>query len=811
LVHTYMDQNQTYTLPYPSYPGFRLMIAMLAGIILSSAVRIDALAALAIFSFMLLIWLAAEFVLKRFTTLSSVHTATLFYLALVTGFGFTLHELYEDKLQKSVDVGEKLNLIAWEELTIRGEINRTGRSRSGNEHYTVDVVHTMLPGNSVLLEPYQLRLYTDEDFEENIQPGMELEGTVTLYEFPERRNPHEFDYGNWLHQNGIAAHGKLEKLISIKTKKGLSWSRIRNRIQNNIDAAFSNESAPLAKALLLGYKEDLHPDTVIYLSRSGLSHIMAVSGLHVGFVVAPFWLLIPFLWNIKYGKWFGIIGITLLLIFYAGITGFSPSVTRASIMAWFLTYGRLFHRVRSSINLTAVAAILILMVNPSQLFNVGFQLSFSAVFIILFVMPRITSVLPYKYRFGFKGGLITIVLISIVVQGGLFPILVTYFGEFSIAGPVANTLVLPLMSVIVPAGLVVSLLPVADGSILQSGSFLIGAGLQWIEWVAFTLGSKENTYLTVKAIPLSAFGCWIFAVGLIASVHIPKIRWKMFAGLLLFINMGVLELIVKEKAKTGTLEVTVLDVGQGDAILIKTPYNRHILVDAGRWTPGSNSGDRIIIPYMKAKGIDYLDAVILTHPHADHIGGMLSLLEKMNIGAVYQSDFMYDSILFKTIQRRLSQKKVPLHYPTAGDTIFADPSVRIFVLGPVSDTSHSNPNNNSLAFKLVYGDTSFLFTGDAEEEQERELVLRYSSFLQSDVYKIAHHVSNTSTSDEFVRAVKPGYTVGSLGFRNKFRHPGRLTVTRLYEVGAEQYYTSLHGAVVLQSDGKKISRLNWKE
>lgn len=806
-----MNRIETEIIPYPAFPAFRLMIFLATGIVVSRHAEPELWIILTLFSALLIGWISAEFLLKRAFPLFSIHIATFIYLVSVMGFGFAHHEQHEYKLHKSVAIGEKLNLLAWEELTIKGEIIRKGRNREGYEHYTVDVIYTSLPGDIRMHDPYRVRLYSDGRYDGRVQPGMILHGKVTVYEFPERRNPHEFDYGNWLHENGIAAHGKLVELVNITSKRGLSWNDVRNKIQKNVDVAFSKDVAPLAKALLLGYKEDLHPETSTYFSRSGLSHIMAVSGLHVGFIVAPFWMLIPFLWNIRHGKWFGLIAITLLLLFYAGITGFSPSVTRASLMAWFLTYGRLFHRVRNSINLTAVAAILILITDPSQLFTVGFQLSFSAVFVILFVMPRVTALLPAKYRFGVKGGLITIVTVSIVVQTGLFPILVYYFGEFSIIGPVANTLVLPLMSVIVPAGLIVSLLPVTDGSILQSGSFFIGFGLQWIEFVAITLGSNSKTYLTIDSVPVSLFACWLFAVGFIAIIHKAKIRWKMFIGLLLFVNLGLIEILMNKHSNTGNLVVTVLDVGQGDAIHIKTPQNRHILIDAGRWTPGSDSGERIIIPYLKEMGVHSLDAIILSHPHADHIGGMISVIENMDIKAVYQSDFEYDSILFKTLQKRLRQKNIPVYYPGAGDMITVDPTIRIFVLGPGSSTSYSNPNNNSLAFKLVYKETSFLFTGDAEEEQERELVRRYGTFLKSDVYKVAHHVSNTSTSKPLIEAIQPDITVGSLAFRNKFRHPGRETVTRMHDVGAKPLYTSLHGAVVLQTDGKMINQLNWKE
>jgi competence protein ComEC len=806
-----MSHSRTESIPYPAFPGFRLMIFLAAGIVISSYTEPSLWITAALFSTLLVAWFAAEFLIKRIIPLFAIHTSILFYLVLISAFGFTLHELQENKREKNVSIGDKLNLFAWEEIEIKGEVEATSRNNEGVERYTVKVSHTVLPGEVVLKKRYRIRLYADGLHGGHVTPGMAIHGLVTLYGFPDRRNPHEFDYGNWLHKNSIAAHGGLDELLNTTSEDGISWDFFRNKIRNNIDIAFSEQAAPLAKALLLGYKEDLHPETETYFSRSGLSHIMAVSGLHVGFIVAPFWLLIPFLWNIKHGKWFGLIGLTLLLLFYAGITGFSPSVTRASLMAWFLTYGRLFHRVRNSINLTAVAAILILIADPAQLFTVGFQLSFSAVFVILFVMPRVTNMVPPRYRFGLKGGLITIVLVSFVVQAGLFPILVYYFGEFSIIGPVANTLVLPLMSFLVPAGLVVSLLPVTDGSILQSGSFIIGFGLQWIELVASTLGSNAYTYITINEFPASLFGCWLFAVGFIATIHKPGIRWKMLVGLLLFVNLCFVELIIKKQSNIGRLEVTALDVGQGDAIHVKTPQNHHILIDSGRWTPGSNSGERIIVPYLKEKGIEALDAVILTHPHADHIGGMLSIAENIKIKAVYQSDFRYDSQLYQNLQRVLSKNNIAVHYPSAGDIIRVDPSIRIFVVGPATGMVGNNPNNHSLSFKLTYGETSFLFTGDAEKEQEREMVKRYGEFLQSNVYKVAHHGSSTSSGEFFIKAVKPTISIGSLAFRNKFGHPGRQTVTRLHNVGTDQYYTSLNGAVILESDGRTVTKINWKE
>ena len=249
----------------------------------------------------------------------------------------------------------------------------------------------------------------------------------------------------------------------------------------------------------------------------------------------------------------------------------------------------------------------------------------------------------------------------------------------------------------------------------------------------------------------------------------------------------------------------MLDVGQGDAVHIKTPAGKNLLVDTGRWTPMGNSGERVLLPYLEYKNIDKLDAVILSHPHADHIGGLPVLMEEIEIEKIYHSDYPYDSRLYETYTSMTDQLNIPLHNVGAGDILDIDPALRFFVTGPRLDTTPDrNPNNHSLTFRLQYGETSFLFTGDAEREQEAELVEMYGDFLNTDFLKVGHHGSRTSSTTKFVESVQPEISAASLAFRNRFGHPGREAVENLYLVRATNYFTSLDGAIQFISDGENI-------
>jgi len=807
-----MSRKISYQFPFASYPAVRLMLFLITGIVAGKYLPFSLLQLSIFAGVVLLAWILSEFLIRKWKLTLSVRLATVAYLLFITLTGaFWIKTDQADK-KRAYESVQYLDLLAWEELVIDGTVEQTGYTTSGKHVFVVDVNQTQFEGDLKREDAYKVRIYSEVEEGEKIRPGNQISAKIRLYEFPERRNPHEFDYGEWLYQQGIFAHGEMHEILEIEDlETGFSWIPLREYVQRNIEMVYSEEVAPMAKALLLGYKEEISEDTTQNFSRSGLSHIMAVSGLHVGFVVAPFWFMIPWFWTKRWGKYIGLILLTILLIGYAGLTGFSASVCRASLMAWLITYGKLFYKVRNSVNLTAGAAVILLIWNPNQLFDVGFQLSFSAVFVILLVLPEAQRLIPAKHRYGKAGALYSLILISIVVQAGLFPILTYYFGEFSIAGPIANALVIPVLTFAVPWGLFLSVIPAQSIQVAGVGVIPIEWSLQWVEQVANYIGGSDWSYFSVTTGSVTIFLLWISIILFLSSIRIPQLRWKLLAVSLVFLNLLMVSLIIDEM-KQPSAKITFLDVGQGDAVHVETPEGKHLLIDAGRWIPGRNSGEQTILPYFKSLGVHKIDALILSHPHADHIGGVKSLIDEMEIEHIYQSDYEYDSQLYRDFMSMALKHKIPITNVFAGDLIETDENMRIYVIGPeIREYQPSNPNNYSVSIKIQYGESSVLFTGDAEKGQEQRMAEVYGEFLKADLYKMGHHGSRTSSSTKLLEVMQPEISVASLAYQNRFSHPNREAITQVSRFSRENYFTSLDGAIVFESDGNTFRKREWNQ
>ncbi|HEX6981638.1 MAG TPA: DNA internalization-related competence protein ComEC/Rec2 [Balneolaceae bacterium] len=804
-----MVSLKTYRFPFASYPAIRLALLFAAGIIIDYHFKIPAKLWIAIFALSVILYFSGEIIHQKRLKTRAYHLAIAGYLLGVMAFGGAWHSIFNH--QKVPIEGQVINKYTWQELTFIGEVYEIKESSSGN--FQIDVrVDTTIFKTIPWPKTYNLRVVlnpNDLALPANLDLGDRMKFTATVYPLKGQRNPNEFSYKNYLASKEIYVQAGVKSILDITNDPSFwRWTFFRQKVLDVIENNFSEETAPLAKALLIGYKNELGLETKTAFSRAGLSHIMAVSGLHVGFLLAPFWLLIPFFWTLKYGRQIGLVFLITLLFFYAGLTGFSASVMRASLAGGFLMYGRLFHKIRDSKNLMAVAALIILLINPGDLFSISFQLSFAAVYIILLIAPVIFRRLPNWIQFRWYGAPVSAIIISFIVQLGLFPMLAWYFGEFSIVGPLANAIVLPFLGLVVPYALI--LLPF--GMIFPETAQLLNLPVNWffsgLNWfVRFTSG-WEWSWMQAHIEGLMFFAIWVAAIFFIAALPVPKIRWKFFAVFLLVLCVEQAHKLT-QKLQSPTLKVTVFDVGQGDAALIKTPLGKHFLVDAGRWQPGYNSGKYVLIPHLKSLGIEKLDAVFLSHPHADHIGGMVELVQTIPIDTIYSSGMNYDSDLFKTYRRAAAQKQIPIVDLRAGDRVSIDPSIRLFVYGPGSNSS-SNINNHSLIFELVYGSTEFLFMGDAEALQERQLIANYPEWVNTDFLKVGHHGSRTSSNMLFLRQSTPEIATVSLAKSNRFRHPNQEAIRRLRAAGAGLHFTSLEGALIFESDGKIITQIEWR-
>lgn len=800
-----MGQRNIYQFPFSRYPAIRIALLLIAGILLFYFYQPSLIFATVLFSILFLAFLLIEARNKRVISTVWPNLSAAIFLIMILVFG--MFRMAVDAEHEASKTTQLIQLSAWEEIDVAGNIQSISTTSTGKIRWDLAVKETQL-GALTSTQKYKARILADE-VETQPTLGDEVRITGIIIPVSEKRNPHEFDYKAYLRSQGISVQVKAEVLREIvPNKKILEWVWWREKALALVEKNFNKETAPIAKALLVGYKQDLDSDSKRAFARSGLSHIMAVSGLHVGFIVAPFWIIIPYFWTKKHGSMIGLVILILLLICYAGITGFSPSVMRASVMAGFLSFGKLFHRVNNSINLTAAAAIVLLIIDPSQLFEIGFQLSFAAVLIILLILPVVQDTLPYWVRVRWYGKPLMVVIVSLVVQFGLYPLQVHYFGEISLISPIANALFVPLLGVIVPLSLVTLFItaftPFA-GFILNYPS-LIFLGL--MNDFVITAANWEWAWTTASLNSNLFFIFWLFLICTVSSWKIPAMKWKLAIGMIASLCV-ITSLSVAEKLQPAKLTITFFDVGQGDATLIRTPSGKNVLVDAGVWSPTYNSGRSIILPHLQASGIEKLDAVFLSHPHADHIGGIIDLIEGIPIDVIYNSGYEYDSNLYTSYLEAAAERSIPVRSLHAGDTLGIDPVMLFLVLGPEGKVYNADPNEHSLILNVIYGNSEFLFTGDAGIHQEKRLIEYYGDLLDTDLLKVGHHGSKTSSGNSFLDQVTPEIAVISLAENNRFRHPHPEAVARLGESKAELLFTSKERSVIVESDGRSIKRINW--
>ncbi len=799
-----MKKRSSYKFPVEQFPALRVVLLYIFGILCSQLFRSDLL--VLIFS---AIGLAAtyftfEALSRKTVSIGLTRISTLLYCLIIFTAGFTISSIDSKKNQSAVEM--LISESEWTEIQVSGNVLSISKNSSGDKRLDLAVTSTKLSDFTSEMK-FKSRILWDN--EQPVELGDQIEISGTVIPVSEPRNPTQFDYKAFLESRNIYTQIKTDSVLRINSESSLfSWVSIRKKALNLVDHNFDSVTAPIAKALLLGYKNELEGNTKQAFARAGLSHIMAVSGLHVGLIIAPFWLIIPYFWTKKHGTKIGLALLILILVFYAGLTGFSVSVLRASVMAILLTYGKLFSKSSDSLNLMGIAALVILLFDPSQLFEIGFQLSFSAVLIILLVLPVIQNVIPYWVRIKWYGAPIMVIIISLVVQLGLYPLQAFYFGEVSLISPIANALFVPLLGIIVP----LSLLALIISSAIPALGFLINyPSLIFLgvlnDFVSF-YSQLSQSWFEVQKPSILIFLFWISFVLMIGSWRNPNIKWKLMAVSLFFLFFVPLDSALR-KLESPKMTVTVLDVGQGDATFLQTPNRKNILIDAGVWSPGSNSGKQILLPFFKENNIQKLDAVFLSHPHADHIGGIKDLINEIDIDTIYNSGFEYESNLYRDYISLADSKDIPVVSLNAGTTIDIDESLLILVLGPEKGKFNNDPNQHSLVLNIIHGENEFLFTGDAGEDQERRLVENYGHLLDTDFLKVGHHGSKTSSELFFLQEVTPEVAVVSVAERNRFRHPHPEAVERLESTHSDIYYTSRDKALIFESDGKGIQRVKW--
>ena len=588
----------------------------------------------------------------------------------------------------------------------------------------------------------------------------------------------------------------------------LRWSeRVRSAYRASMESVMPKEDAAAIFAMLFGGYEGIKPELVEAFTATGIVHILSVSGSHITLLAAVMAWLGALL---RLRPVVTAVFVTVVVVLYCVLAGCVPPAVRAGAMGLLAFFALALERENDARRLLALVGMALLFFEPLLAFDVSFQLSFAATAGLLYLAPpfceRLSS-LRFLPRFAALS-----LAVTLGAQLATLPLLAWYFHRLSLSSLIANIIVVPVVELVIVAGLFAGLasfvLPFLAKIVFLADSLLLGLVYDSTRLLAAMPGGE--VYLPTLSVPLALAYFAALAVFVqpderreAAFSWCSERRRALFAALLLVASAVALWQISRPQE----MAVHFIDVGQGDAALVVTPHGRALMIDTGGTRDGGyDIGSRVDVPYLSHYGVRRLDYIILTHVHEDHAGGVGGIVRHIPVGMVltaHEPRSEYARVLGCSLDAPEMQHLAPAE---AGEHIDLD-GVAVDILyapqveGGAAEGATGNEYSNVI--RVRYGAASFLFTGDLVAEQEKAMLAEGKN-PQCTVLKVAHHGSKTSTTEDFLAAAQPRLAVISVGRDNNFGHPAPEVIERLRKNGIKIYRTDEDGAVVCRTDGKTL-------
>lgn len=672
-------------------------------------------------------------------------------------------------------------------IDIVGVVAELPRQHERGQSFAFDVEKTLTSGAHV---PPHILLSTYIDRKGISLPlhaGERWRLTVRLKQPHGTANPHTFDFEEWMLERNLRASGYVRnkgdnrRLDALVKTPGYLIEHLRETVRERFRHVLGNAPyAGVLTALAIGDQSSIPQAQWQVFRRTGVSHLMSISGLHITMLGSLAFFIVYNLWRrsarltlkLPARKAAAIAGL-LVALAYALLSGFSVPAQRTVYMLTTVAIALLSSRNVAPSQLLAAALIVVLLLDPWAVMAPGFWLSFGAVALILYVTANRLGKTHWLVEYGKVQWAMTI---------GLIPPLLAMFQQVSLVSPVANAFAIPLVSfVVVPLTLLGALLPF--GGLLHLAHFSMSLCMSVLEW----LSQLPDAVWRQHAPPAWSIALGVFGVLWVLLPRGFPARWL---GLLLLLPMF---LVVPELPEPGELRLTIFDVGQGLSVAVQT-RNHTLLYDTGPDYPGeSDSGSRIVVPVLHAQGIAQLDTLILTHNDVDHIGGTRSVLQAIPVNEVLSSLPADQPLLqhLNNVRRCIDGQ----HWEWDG--------VQFEILHP-SQASYDQPgirdNDRSCVLRISTGKQSVLLTADIQRNSEGQLLRLHADRLPASLLVAPHHGSKSSSSPAFVAAVHPRYTVFTSGYRNRFGHPHPVVVKRYHEMGSLLLRSDRDGAVLVDMD-----------
>ncbi len=614
-----------------------------------------------------------------------------------------------------------------------------------------------------------------------IHYGNRLELQGWLSEPPSAANPGQFDYRNYLHQHGTY------KLMTIRNPSRVKLlgqggnpiryhilSPLRRFFLSSIDSHLRGDPAHLLKGILLGERKGLSKRVQRAFADAGVIHVLAVSGLHVGLVITIFLTLFRAL---RLGFRPSSLATILVLAAYCGVAQFRPSVVRSSIMGTLILWGLCMQRKTNLLNSIGAAGLLILLLNPQSIFDIGFQLSFMATISIVYLYPRLRELSPRPLREGgaLRRWLWGSLLVSLSAQLGIIPLLISHFHRVPLISPLSNLLIVPLVGVSLALGLASS-----AASILSLKLDYIFSAANWLFlkltlWLTALLSRIPCSSISVPQPPPVVIGFYYLLLIPLAYIKSSlKARKALLVITLILANLLSWKGALKGK---DSLKVTFLAVGEGSSTVIQLPGGGTIVVDGGGKKRGFNFGERVVIPYLQSIGKRRIDLLVVTKPSKGNIAGLIPILREYRPKGVIDQGTTFSSSIYLKFLREVKKRDIPYFSPLERFTINPSSGVKMEFL----------PSSPGLALRLTYGRMSLLLLGEMGKlTQQRPIDIES---------KVIGTANPGELTNSFLRKVGPQLVIApSLSPQER---------ERFTELGITPLNLKREGAITISSDGEK--------
>ena len=688
-----------------------------------------------------------------------------------------------------------------------------------------------------------LYLKIDKRKDIELKYGDRIFVTGEFQEPQEMRNEGGFNYKEYLKSINVYGSIKANNIKVISENQGNIFMKlvykISDKIKENIKEFMGEKYSGLLLGLLIGDSSKINEDIEESFKITSLSHILAVSGAQVSYIILAMYGLLKGRIGIQKTR----VVIIVSLIFYMSLTGFSPSIVRAGIMGIILMMSGILYRKNDIINSIGISLFLMLIYNPYLLENVGLQLSYLGTIGIILFNKTVISIFKniqirnrkWKYKINRKLILLIskikeILAVTISASLSVMPVIIYHFNLFGTYFLITNLLASVIIGPITLLGTALVIISFISMNLAE----ILSYSLKFLIDILLFISSFSKLPISKIYIPTPNF-IFILIIYLLIIISISiyrifnsrnpnntQIRFKNLIALLKYKFNENKNKILKKIIILSifvflfiifipkNLKINFVDVGQGDSTFIITPKNKTILIDGG----GSNTssfdvGKNTLLPYILDKGYNKIDLMIISHFDSDHVGGLFTIMEEIKVEKILIAKQEEQSENYKHFLNIVREKKIPVIVGKRGDKINIEKDLYLDILFPESKQIEENKiNNNSLVFNLYYGNFSMLFTGDIEEIAEKRIVeITDKNKLKADIIKIPHHGSKTSSTEELLENVLPRIALIGVGKDNLFGHPSIETIDKLNEMKIKIYRTDVNGEIMVDINKNEIKKI----